>query len=154
MDGNEPMRGERRERLDLRGAIKLAEDAHRGATDKAGRPYIQHVMRVVQAVDTNEQKMAAALHDIVEDTSTTLDHLTEAGCPREVVAAVDALTRRPGEDYESFLERASQNELARRVKIADLMDNSDESRLALLPPEEAEQLRAKYSRAIAALGGR
>jgi (p)ppGpp synthase/HD superfamily hydrolase len=139
-------------RFDLNAAIALAEQVHRGATDKAGRPYIEHVTRVVDAVYTNAEKMAAALHDVVEDTSVTLDDLTDAGCPAEVITAVDALTRRPDEAYDSFLARVGQNELARRVKIADLIDNSDERRLELLSADEADRLRAKYANAIAALG--
>jgi (p)ppGpp synthase/HD superfamily hydrolase len=138
-------------RFDLRTAIDLAVQVHSGATDKAGRPYIEHVMRVVGAVDTGTEKMTAALHDVVEDTSVTLDDLTDAGCPAAVVAAVDALTRRQDEAYDSFLARVGQNELARRVKIADLIDNSDEQRLALLAADEADRLGAKYANAIAVL---
>jgi (p)ppGpp synthase/HD superfamily hydrolase len=151
MGGTESNHLEHRQPLDVYGAIELAENAHRGATDKAGRPYMQHVRRVVSTVHTNTERMTAALHDVVEDTPTTLEDLTAAGCPTEVVAAVDALTRRAGESYDSFLERVARNELARRVKVADLMDNSDESRLALLSPEEAKRLRAKYRRAIESL---
>jgi (p)ppGpp synthase/HD superfamily hydrolase len=113
---------------------------------------MDHVMRVVSGVDADEEKMAAALHDVVEDTSTTLDDLVEAGCPPKVLAAVDALTRRADEAYESFLARVAQNDLARRVKVADLMDNADEGRLVLIAPDEADRLRAKYASAIAALG--
>lgn len=139
-------------RFDLRAAIDLAVQVHSGATDKADRPYIEHVMRVVGAVETDTEKMAAALHDVVEDTSVTLDDLTDAGCPADVVGAVDALTRRKDEAYDSFLGRVGENELARRVKVADLIDNSDEQRLALLAPDEADRLGAKYANAIAALG--
>jgi (p)ppGpp synthase/HD superfamily hydrolase len=133
--------------LDLDQAIDIARRAHAGQYDQAGRPYVEHVLRVVNAVATSDQKMAAALHDVLEDTSYASGDLAAAGCPPHVLDAVEALTRRQDEDYEDFVRRASANPIARAVKIADVRDNSDESRLALLAASKASQLRIKYRRA-------
>jgi (p)ppGpp synthase/HD superfamily hydrolase len=81
-------------------ALELARRFHHGATDKAGRPYISHVQRVVDTVADSDHKLTAALHDLLEDTPLTSTDLLAAGCPPRVIAAVEALTRRPGEEYE------------------------------------------------------
>jgi (p)ppGpp synthase/HD superfamily hydrolase len=129
-------------------ALQLAERFHAGQEDKAGLPYIGHVKRVVAAVDSPEEKLAAALHDLLEDTEVTADYLRSAGCPERVVTAVEALTRREGETYEDFVARAARDPIAVVVKRADVADNADESRLAHLPPDEADRLRQKYRRAV------
>ena len=91
--------------------------------------------------------MVAVLHDVVEDTTWTLDTLQSEGVPRTVLEALDALTERPGEAYADAVNRAADHPIARLVKLADNMDNSDEARLRRLDPTMAEQLREKYARA-------
>ncbi|HXR22661.1 MAG TPA: hypothetical protein VN786_08905, partial [Acidimicrobiales bacterium] len=120
---------------------------HGTQVDKAGNPYMGHIRRVVDAVSTPEKKLAAALHDLLEDTDVTAGELVARGCRPEVVRAVEALTCQDGEDYDVFVRRAAQDPIARAVKRADVADNADEGRLALLPPDEADRLRAKYARA-------
>jgi (p)ppGpp synthase/HD superfamily hydrolase len=136
-------------------AIALAERAHAGQTDKVGEPYIEHVRRVVAAVANHgdDAQMAAALHDVVEDTAWTLEQLAGLGIPRPVLDAVDALTARPGEAYEAMVRRAAADPLARVVKLADNLDNADEGRLVRLDQGTAERLRAKYAMARALLTG-
>ena len=128
-------------------AIELASRFHEGAVDKAGRPYIGHILRVVNAVDSHEEKLAAAMHDLLEDTPLTSGHLSCAGSPPGTILAVEALTRASGEGYEEFCQRAASHPVARVVKLADVADNADEGRLELLEPEEAARLRSKYQRA-------
>ncbi len=135
-------------------AMKLAREAHAGQLDKSGRPYIEHVERVVGLVSDPVAQAVAALHDTVEDTDVTLEELARRGFSSEVVAAVDALTRRADETYYEFVLRAVRNPIAHAVKVADLMDNSDERRLALLDPREAERLRRRYRCALTLLRGR
>jgi (p)ppGpp synthase/HD superfamily hydrolase len=137
--------------MDLDQALELAELHHRGQVDKAGQPYICHVHRVVGAVDKPEEKLAAALHDLLEDTDITAAKLLAEGCPREIVRVVEALSRRKNENYEDFVRRAAQDPIARAVKKADVADNASEERLALLPVGLAARLRDKYIRAIAIL---
>ena len=90
----------------------------------------------------------AVLHDVIEDSDVTEDALLNEGFSNEIVDAIVALSRQDGESYEAFLDRAGSNELARPVKIADLRDNMDASRMALLPSEKAARLLAKYEGAM------
>jgi hypothetical protein len=135
-------------------AYDFARQAHEGQVDKLGEPYINHIARVMRRLDDPDAKMVAALHDVVEDTPTSLEDLRSEGFPSRVVDAVEAMTKRETEAYTAFIERLSGNPLARAVKVADLYDNSDEARLARLPAEVARRLRAKYDDAIDRLGAR
>ena len=139
------------EGMDLDAAIALATKAHAGQLDKAGRPYIEHPLRVMARVSGAPAKMAAVLHDVLEDTEVTAAELLSLGCPPEVVRAVEALSKREGEGYEDFVARAAKDPIAREVKRADLLDNSDESRLGQLPPDKAARLREKYRKGLAVL---
>jgi (p)ppGpp synthase/HD superfamily hydrolase len=94
-----------------------------------------------------EAKIAAVLHNVVEDSSVTLSDLRAEGFPERVVEAVEALTKRPGETYELFILRAASNDIARTVKLADLFDNCDLSRIPNPGPEDYERLK-KYREAM------
>lgn len=119
----------------LEDALILAAQKHRGQTDKAGQPYVFHPIRVMGNLGgsaSDEEKMAALFHDLVEDCGVSLDDLRRLGFPEAVVVAVDHLTKNPeGErDYQKAIERAAQDPIARKVKIADLTDNMDLNRIA------------------------
>jgi (p)ppGpp synthase/HD superfamily hydrolase len=111
-------------------AIEIAARAHAGQVDKAGFPYVLHPLRVMLSVETPEQQMAAALHDVVEDTSVTLADLAAAGFGPDVVEAVRALTKLPGESRLTAARRAVDYPIARAVKLADLKDNMNLGRIA------------------------
>lgn len=113
-------------------AVGLASQAHRWQVDKAGMPYILHPLQVGLAGKSDAEKIVGFLHDVVEDSDTTLGHLWSLGVPAEVVRAVDALTKREGETYASYIVRVSENDLARAVKLNDLADNLREERAAAL----------------------
>lgn len=114
---------------DLEQAIDIALDAYEGKTDKAGTTYIRHPLRVMEEMDTRTERIVAVLHDVVEDADYTLADI-EDRFDREISDAVDALTKRGGEDYlEDFVPRVKANAIARRVKIADIEDNMDLTRL-------------------------
>jgi (p)ppGpp synthase/HD superfamily hydrolase len=133
----------------LERAIALAAQAHEGQVDKAGAPYILHPLRMMLSVDTPEARVAAVLHDVVEDTPVSLEELRVEGFSEAVIGAVEALTKRPEEedDYDAFIRRVAPNPLARQVKLADLRDNCDVSRIA--QPREKDWRRIeKYKRAI------
>jgi (p)ppGpp synthase/HD superfamily hydrolase len=132
----------------LERAIAIAAEAHTGQVDKAGAPYILHPIRVMLRVTSVEEQMAAVLHDIVEDTTITLDMLLAEGFPREVVRAVDALTKRSSETYEAFVARAAMDPIGRSVKLADLAENSDLTRIQSPTTKDIERVE-KYRRAIA-----
>lgn len=133
-------------------AIQVARQAHEGQLDKSGRPYIAHPLRVMGAVRDPHERMTAVLHDVVEDTDVTLEDLTAAGCPAEVVTAVAALSKQPGEEWEAYLARVAANPIALAVKRADLADNLSPERLERLDAETQERLRAKYEAALRVLG--
>ncbi|BCH33296.1 hypothetical protein MesoLjLc_52260 [Mesorhizobium sp. L-8-10] len=121
-------------------ALSLAEAAHRGQKDKLGRPYVEHCRRVVEAVDGLDEKIVAYLHDVPEKAKGwTLARLAAEGFSPSIVAAVDAMTRREGEDDAAFVRRAAANRLARSVKRADLEDNLCQAREAGLPTGKYER---------------
>ena len=136
----------------LERAISLAAQAHAGQVDKAGQPYILHPLRVMLRVHTEEERMAAILHDVVEDTSITLEQLAEEGFSPTVVAAVEALTKRPGESRMEAAARAAENRVARTVKLADNAENMDISRIAH-PTEKDFSRIQEYERVRALLLG-
>lgn len=136
-------------------ARAIAEKAHAGQVDKLGEPYIGHVGRVAGFMAGDPSAEAVAwLHDVLEDTEVTAADLRSAGIDDEVIAAVEAITRRDGEREESYLARVSGNPLARKVKLeADLRDNADPDRVARLPGDVRASLAAKYRRYLSTLGG-
>jgi (p)ppGpp synthase/HD superfamily hydrolase len=131
----------------LRDAIGLARQVHHGQRDKAGKPYIEHVLRVVAFLDATDDKIVGALHDVLEESSYTSESLRRLGYPERIVNAVECLTKQSGEDYDHYISRVKQDEIARRVKIADLKDNMDMARIPAPSVIDWERL-AKYRRAL------
>lgn len=127
-------------------ALNIAYDAHRGQKDKGGHMYIQHPIRVMHKVNGDKEKKAAVLHDTVEDSNVTISDL-EKCFSSEVVEAVRCLTRKESESYMDFVERVKTNEIARKVKIYDIRDNLDLSRLDEIRDEDIERVR-KYKKAL------
>ncbi len=132
-------------------AFELALELHRGQTDKAGLAYVGHLARVSAAVEGDEARIVALLHDPIEDSGVGSDEIA-ARFGAEVAAAVKALTRRPGEAAPDYYARVAANPLARVVKLADLADNGHPARLAALDVATRSRLLAKYAAARAALG--
>jgi (p)ppGpp synthase/HD superfamily hydrolase len=138
----------------LEKAIEIAARAHAGQVDKGGEPYVLHVLRVVLAVEDPTARIAAALHDVVEDGHFLISDLRAQGFSEEVLAAVDALSRRKGEPYEEYVARIAEDRTATLVKLADLRDNVDESRLATIRVEDALRLRRRYDAALGVLSSK
>jgi (p)ppGpp synthase/HD superfamily hydrolase len=126
-------------------ARELAEQAHEGQVDKAGRTYIEHPAVVASRQDTDEEKAVAWLHDVLEDTEITKEYLA-ANFSENVVRAVDALTHREGESYAEYIGRIQSNPLATKVKLADLAHNMDLARIPH-PTEKDLQRVEKYQSA-------
>jgi len=124
----------------LESAIQLAAKAHAGQQDKAGKPYILHPIRVMLSVSTTEEQIAAILHDTVEDTSVTFEQLSEAGFSAEIISAVRALTKLDGESRIDAARRAAKHPIARQVKLADVKDNLDISRIPHLTDKDHARL--------------
>jgi (p)ppGpp synthase/HD superfamily hydrolase len=136
----------------LEKAIAIAMQAHAGQTDKAGMPYILHPLRVMMKMTSVTEMIVAVLHDVVEDSEWTIDQLRAEGFAEEVLAALDLLTKRTGEAYEAFIQRAKALPLSCAVKLADLEDNMDAKRLRNVTEEDRERLE-KYRRAWKELNG-
>ena len=132
----------------LERAIVIAAEAHAGITDKGGAPYILHPLRMMMDLTSAEERIVAVIHDVCEDCpGWTFERLRGEGFSEEILAALDSVTKREGETYEEFALRAAVNPIGRRVKLADLRDNSDLSRITN-PTVKDHQRIAKYARAI------
>jgi len=114
-------------------ALQIAAKAHEGQKDKEGLPYILHPLRAMMSVQGEEAQIVAILHDVIEDTSVTADDLRHAGFGEKIVAAMLCVTHRKDEPYADYVVRCKANEVARRVKLADLTDNSRLDRTILRP---------------------
>jgi (p)ppGpp synthase/HD superfamily hydrolase len=128
-------------------AIAIAAQAHIGQIDKAGKEYIYHPLRVMTRGNTEEEKIVGILHDVVEDSDWTFDQLEQEGFSKEIVEALRCVTKTSEvEDYEAFIQRAKQNPIARQVKLNDLLDNMDITRLEVLKEKDVKRLN-KYLKA-------
>lgn len=133
----------------LEQAIQLATKLHDGQVDKAGERYIEHPLRVMNSVDGETEKIVAVLHDTVEDTSVTMAELEDL-FGSLVASAVEALTRLAGEDYFDFINRVKQNPIAAKVKVADIKDNMNLTRLNTISDQDLKR-NEKYKKALSIL---
>jgi (p)ppGpp synthase/HD superfamily hydrolase len=143
--------------LNLETAIAIAVEAHRGQTDKAGAPYILHPLRIMHSLETDLERIVGVLHDVVEDgPGWTFERLEGEGFGDDVIDALRLVTKRPedeGKDIDSYLRfvrRALSNPVARRVKIADIRDNLDLTRLSEITERDVARL-TKYTLALRVL---
>ncbi len=136
----------------LERAISIAAEAHAGQVDKAGAPYVLHPLRMMLRMSSIDERIVAVLHDVCEDCpGWTFARLREEGFSDGVIEALGSVTKRDGEDYEAFVRRAAANAIGRSVKLADLHDNCDLSRIAE-PSQRDLQRIEKYRRAIDLIG--
>lgn len=131
----------------LERAIEIAARTHAGQVDKGGAPYILHPLRVMLRVAPGPQQIVAVLHDVVEDSEVTFEDLEREGFSAEVISGLRAVTKVAGESYEDFVARAALDPVGKAVKLADLMENSDLSRIAEPSQKDLERVE-KYGRAI------
>ena len=138
----------------LERAIEIAARTHAGQTDKGGAPYILHplrvMLRVMLRVAPGAQQIVAVLHDVVEDSDVTFEDLEREGFAAEVISGLRSVTKVAGESYEDFVARAARDPVGKAVKLANLMENSDLSRIAEPSQKDLERVE-KYGRAIAYL---
>jgi (p)ppGpp synthase/HD superfamily hydrolase len=129
-------------------AAELAAAAHKGQKDKAGQPYILHPQRVAEQLETDEEKAVAWLHDVLEDTRVTEEDLRDALFSERIIEAVVALTRKDDHEGDAYYRRVAHNDLATKVKKADIADNMDPKRLQKLDEFTQKRLTAKYTNAL------
>ncbi|WP_312653651.1 GTP pyrophosphokinase [Proteiniclasticum sp.] len=128
-------------------ALTLASVKHAGQKDKGNDPYVMHVIRVMMNVETESDKIVALLHDLLEDTDITKSDLLAFGFDEETVKKLDLLSRKDTEDYMDYIKRLSADPAAVRVKLSDLRDNLNRTRLKdKLTDKDFERLK-KYHRA-------
>lgn len=128
-------------------AMDICYSAHKNQLDKGGMPYVFHPYRIAEQMQTEDEVTVALLHDVVEDSNITIEDLRSKKFPLDVILAVSVLTREQGAPYFEYIAKLNKNELARKVKIADLKDNMDLSRLDK-PTENDKKRVEKYRRAL------
>ncbi|MEU0159977.1 HD domain-containing protein [Streptomyces sp. NPDC006261] len=142
--------------LSLAQVEALAREAHATQTDKAGRPYTEHLAAVAEGVrlrgGSDRQIAAAWLHDAIEDDALSARWLAQAALPQEVKDMVLAVTKRPGEELSAYTRRILATPGALLVKEADLAHNADPARLAVLEESTRTRLAAKYAQVRGLLG--
>lgn len=131
-------------------AMRLCFEKHKNQIDKSGVPYVFHPFHVAESMSDEYTTCTALLHDIVEDTDTTLADLKNMGFPDEVVEAVGAMTHSPDVPYMEYIEKLKSNRIARAVKISDLTHNCDLSRNGEITDEDIIRTE-KYKRTLALL---
>lgn len=130
----------------LEKAIRIASIAHKNQKDKNGKPYILHPLRVMLSFESYDEKIVAVLHDVIEDSNFTLKDLKEEGFSKEIIEAIDAISRREEEEYFEFIKRVITNKMASRVKLKDLADNMNISRIENPKAEDFNRIK-KYKKA-------
>lgn len=128
-------------------AISIALEAHKGQTDKGGQASILHPLAVMNRVNSIEEKIVAVLHDVVEDTSITFEMLRQRGLEDNLLTALKNVTRIEGESYNEFIERAKSNPISRNVKIADIKENMNLSRIDKPIQRDYERIE-KYKKSL------
>ena len=128
-------------------ALKLCFEAHKEQVDKTGLPYVFHPFHLAEQMNDELSVVCALLHDVVEDTDITLSDLTDMGYPDEVIEVLNLLTHEPSVPYMDYVAKISENPIAKKVKIADLTHNSDNTRLDVID-EYAIKRCEKYKRAL------
>lgn len=125
-------------------AVEIAAKAHAGVKDKQGQPYLLHPIRVMMGVEGEPTQIVAVLHDVVEDTDITLDDIRAEGFSDEVIEALALVTHDKDQPYTDYVIACRGNEIARQVKLSDLRDNTNLSRLLIRPdkyPSDAERVQ-------------
>lgn len=131
-------------------ALQICCTVHRHQLDKSGLPYIIHPLHLAEQMETEEEICTALLHDVLEDSDCPLQALREAGFPETVLEALQLLTRNPYTHYLDYVVRLRKDPIARRVKLADLLHNSDLHRLDQVTPQDRRRV-VKYRMARAIL---
>ena len=127
-------------------SLEIALKAYAGQTDKAGKTYILHPLRLMAQMETEEEMCVALLHDVIEDSEFTAEDLLDEGIPAHIVNAVQYLTKNKGENYDDFIDRVLENKCAAKIKLADIEDNINILRLNTVTEKDLERI-AKYHRA-------
>ena len=130
----------------LERAIKLAEKYHKGQFDKGGNPYIEHPLRVMEGVESIEEKVLAILHDVLEDCDVSIDQLLKEGIPECLVEKLEILCKGNDEKYFDYIDRIKADQSTINVKLSDLNDNMNLKRLKEVTEKDINRIE-KYKKA-------
>ena len=138
--------------MNLARAIEIAASAHRNQVDKGGNPYILHPIRVMMSLNSADEKIVGILHDVVEDSDEwNFDRLREEGFEEHILSALKSVTKASeAENYQQFIKRAGHNKIGKNVKIADIRDNLDVTRISRLEDKDLKRIN-KYKDALTKL---
>lgn len=128
-------------------ALQFMYEAHKNQVDKSNIPYVFHPFSVAYSMETEDETIVALLHDVIEDTQYNISDIKQMGFSDEVIEALICLTHNKKEDYFDYINRISTNMLATKVKLADLLHNSDLSRLDNIKDDDIERYN-KYRKCI------
>ena len=131
-------------------AMEIAYNAHHGQLDKAGTPYIFHPIHLAEQMQDEYTTCVALLHDVVEDSHITLEYLS-LHFPKEVTDAIALMTHQKDEPYLDYVASIRNNPIASAVKLADLLHNSDQTRMPNADPEKLKYFQEKYKKALQVL---
>lgn len=109
--------------MNIEYAIEIALKYHKGQKDKSGNPYILHPLVVMMAMNTEEDKIIAVFHDIIEDTECTIQDLKNLKCSDNIIHIIDILTHKNNETYKEYILRIKKNPQAKKIKLADIHHN-------------------------------
>lgn len=128
-------------------AMKLCFEKHKEQFDKSGLPYVFHPFHLAEQMQDEDSTIVALLHDVVEDTNITFEDLSKLGFSSKIIDALRLLTHEEGVPYMEYVKKIKNNELARKVKIADLTHNSDLTRLDVVDEKSINRVK-KYKDAL------
>lgn len=134
----------------LEEAIKLASSKHYGQRDKSNKPYIFHLLYVMNNLDDLKAKIVGVLHDILEDTDITRNDLLNCGFSEEIIHSVEVLTKSKNQEYMEYIEKIKGDNVARKVKLIDLKHNMDLTRLSEISDKDLKR-NIKYLEAYKSL---
>lgn len=130
----------------LERAIKLAQRYHEGQFDKGGHPYIEHPLRVMNGVESIDEKILAVLHDVLEDCDVSREQLIDEGIPEYLVEKLEILCKGKNEKYFDYIDRIKFAQLAINIKLSDLNDNMNLERLKEVTDTDMKRLE-RYKKA-------
>lgn len=131
-------------------ALAVCFEAHKSQVDKSGLPYVFHPFHLAEQMKDEMTTIVALLHDVIEDTSITVEELRDMGFPAEAIAAIQIMTHDKSIPYMDYVAQIKKNPIAREVKLADLKHNSDLTRLNEVAEKDLERLK-KHKKAISLL---
>lgn len=127
-------------------AKRICLRVHEGQFDKAGEAYYKHPFAIAEMVDDDKAKQVAYLHDAVEDSEIGIEYLIEQGFDEDVVMAIEAISKRPEENYDDYIKRVKLNKLASSVKIKDMMHNANVLRYSNPTKEDIKRCKKYLTR--------